>query len=186
MTNRVIKELTDLSQEKDTKVTAEAAETAAEAANPEIEQLKAEIEQLKKQLAEEKELGLRVRAEYDNYRKRTAREMGEINANVRCETITEILPIADNIERALACPEGNEAELRKGVSMIQMQIDNVFTKMNIEPIAAENVPFDPNVHNAVMHVEDDAITESTVTQVFQKGYKLGNKVLRYAMVKVAN
>ncbi len=177
-----------MSQEMETKTaeeTAEAVETA-ETVNPEVEQLKAEIEQLKKQLADEKDMGLRVRAEYDNYRKRTAREMGEINANVRCETIAEILPIADNIERALACPEGNEAELRKGVDMIRQQIGHVFEKMHIETIEGENIPFDPNLHNAVMHVEDDSIEESTVVQMFQKGYKLGNKVLRYAMVKVAN
>ena len=175
-----------MSQEMENNTAAETAEAAAEAVNPEIEQLKAEIEQLKKQLSDEKDMSLRVRAEYDNYRKRTAREMGEINANVRCETIAEILPIADNIERALACPEGNEAELRKGVDMIRQQIGHVFEKMHIEPIEGENIPFDPNLHNAVMHVEDDAVTESTVVQMFQKGYKLGNKVLRYAMVKVAN
>ena len=94
--------------------------------------------------------------------------------------------MADNIERALATAEGNEADLRKGIAMVQQQIQNVFTKLSIEPIDAENVPFDPNAHNAVMHVEDEAAGDNTVVQVLQKGYKLGGKVLRYAMVKVAN
>ena len=188
-----MKEMTDLNKEKET-VAEEVVNQAAQTEQEKTEQpeetteqkLTAEIEQLKKQLNEEKDLGLRVRAEYDNYRKRTAREMGEINANVRVETLTEILPIADNIERALASAEGNEAELRRGVAMIQQQIDQIFTKLNIETIGEENVPFDPQIHNAVMHIEDETIEESTVIQVFQKGYKLGNKVLRYAMVKVAN
>ena len=182
-----------MNKEKETAAAEETVNPAAEAEQADVcaeetaeQKLQAEIEQLKKQLSEEKDLGLRVRAEYDNYRKRTAREMGEINANVRVETLAEILPIADNIERALASAEGNEAELRRGVDMIRQQIEQIFTKMNIETIGEENVPFDPQIHNAVMHVEDEAIEESTVVQVFQKGYKLGNKVLRYAMVKVAN
>ena len=98
----------------------------------------------------------------------------------------EILPIADNIERALAAQEGSEAELRKGIAMVQQQIHNVFTQMHIEPIDAENIPFDPQLHNAVMHIEDENLGENMVVQVLQKGYKLGDKVLRYAMVKVAN
>lgn len=156
-------------------------------AEPTPEQkLQAEVEALKAQLAAEKDQNLRVRAEYDNYRKRTARERGEIAANVRVETVKELLPVADNIERALATAAGNEADLRKGIAMVQQQIQSVFTKLSIEPIEAENVPFDPNMHNAVMHVQDETTDDNTVVQVLQKGYKLGGKVLRYAMVKVAN
>ena len=160
---------------------------AAQPETPSAEQkLAAELEQLKKELAAEKDQNLRIRAEYDNYRKRTAREMGEITADVRSKTVKEILPIADNIERALAAQEGSEAELRKGIAMVQQQIHNVFTQMHIEPIDAENIPFDPQLHNAVMHIEDENLGENMVVQVLQKGYKLGDKVLRYAMVKVAN
>ena len=160
---------------------------AAQPEAPSAEQkLAAELEQLKKELAAEKDQNLRIRAEYDNYRKRTAREMGEITADVRSKTMKEILPIADNIERALAAQEGSEAELRKGIAMVQQQIHNVFTQMHIEPIDAENIPFDPQLHNAVMHIEDENLGENMVVQVLQKGYKLGDKVLRYAMVKVAN
>lgn len=160
---------------------------AAQSEAPSAEQkLAAELEQLKKELAAEKDQNLRIRAEYDNYRKRTAREMGEITADVRSKTVKEILPIADNIERALAAQEGSEAELRKGIAMVQQQIHNVFTQMHIEPIDAENIPFDPQLHNAVMHIEDENLGENMVVQVLQKGYKLGDKVLRYAMVKVAN
>ena len=160
---------------------------AAQSEAPSAEQkLAAELEQLKKELAAEKDQNLRIRAEYDNYRKRTAREMGEITADVRSKTVKEILPIADNIERALAAQEGSEAELRKGIAMVQQQIHNVFTQMHIEPIDAENIPFNPQLHNAVMHIEDENLGENMVVQVLQKGYKLGDKVLRYAMVKVAN
>ncbi len=180
----------DTENKQETCAAAEAAESQT-AQQPEAEptpeqQMQAELESLKAQLAEQKDQNLRVRAEYDNYRKRTAREMGEIAANVRVETVKELLPVADNIERALATAEGNEADLRKGIAMVQQQIQNVFTKLSIEPIDAENVPFDPNAHNAVMHVEDEAAGDNTVVQVLQKGYKLGGKVLRYAMVKVAN
>ena len=152
---------------------------AAQPEAPSAEQkLAAELEQLKKELAAEKDQNLRIRAEYDNYRKRTAREMGEITADVRSKTVKEILPIADNIERALAAQEGSEAELRKGIAMVQQQIHNVFTQMHIEPIDAENIPFDPQLHNAVMHIEDENLGENMVVQVLQKGYKLGDKVLR--------
>lgn len=172
------------------------AETTAETAEKKPEQpaaektpeqlLQEEVDRLKAELAAEKDQNLRIRAEYDNYRKRTSREMGEITVNVRSETVKELLPVADNIERALATAEGSEADLRKGISMVQQQIQNVFTKLHIEAIDEENVPFDPQSHNAVVHVEDDTIGENTVVQVLQKGYKLGTKVLRYAMVKVAN
>ena len=112
--------------------------------------------------------------------------MGEIAANVRVETVKELLPVADNIERALATAEGNEADLRKGIAMVQQQIQNVFTKLSIEPIDAENVPFDPNAHNAVMHVEDEALGENVIAEVFQTGFAMGDKIVRFAMVKVAN
>ena len=193
------KEWTDLSdkkknveqqEKKETKknVETEAVAETVEKQSPEtdrIAELEAELQKVREELAKEKEQGMRVRAEYDNYRKRTAKEIGEISADVTAKTVQEILPIADNIERALAA-DGADADLRKGIQMVQQQIENAFHKLQIEAVGEENTPFDPNLHNAVMHVEDKNIGENMVVQVFQKGYKIGSKVLRYAMVKVAN
>lgn len=190
------KEMTDLSEKKKTQAAAEenaaaeetsAAEQTESAEQPdEVKKLQDEIEALKAELEKQKDLDMRVRAEYDNYRKRTSREMGEIAARAKAEAVMDILPIADNIERALSVQEGSEADIRKGVEMIQTQIGNAFQKLGIEAIADENVPFDPQYHNAVMHIEDENVEANTVVQVLQKGYKIGSKVLRYAMVKVAN
>lgn len=148
--------------------------------------LREEIKKLQTELEKQKDLDMRVRAEYDNFRKRTSREMGEIAVRAKAEAIAEILPIADNIDRALSVQEGSEADIRKGVEMIHTQIENVFQKLGIEVINKENVEFDPHLHNAVMHVEDESAKANMVIQVLQKGYKIGSRVLRYAMVKVAN
>ena len=149
-------------------------------------ELREEIKKLQAELEKQKDLDMRVRAEYDNFRKRTSREMREIAARAKAEAIAEILPIADNIDRALSVQEGSEADIRKGVEMIHTQIENAFQKLGIEAINEENVEFDPHLHNAVMHVEDEEAKANTVIQVLQKGYKVGSRVLRYAMVKVAN
>ena len=174
-------------QETDVETNKAATEGANEeqAVDPKIAELEALLKKAQDDLAHEKEMGMRVRAEYDNYRKRTAKEMGEIAIDVRVKTVQEILPIADNIERALSVT-GSDADMRKGIEMIEQQILNTFAKLEIEAIADENVAFDPNIHNAVMHVEDENFGENTVVQVFQKGYKIGDKIVRYAMVKVAN
>lgn len=153
---------------------------------PELEELQKRIEQLEKELKEEKELDMRVRAEYDNYRKRTSREMGEIASHAKAEAMKEILPIADNIDRALSVKEGSEADIRKGVEMIRTQMNNAFQKLGIEEIAEENIPFDPERHNAVIHDEDESLEQNMVVQVLQKGYRIGDRILRYAMVKVVN
>ncbi len=202
------KEMTDLSEKKQTpqedtenktnvevssspeQVQAEPQEQSATTAqsekSDEVQNLEKEIEQLKAELEKEKDLDMRIRAEYDNYRKRTSKEMGEIAARAKADAIKDILPVADNIDRAIAVQEGCEADIRKGVEMIHTQIINVFEKLGIEEIAEENIPFNPEFHNAVMHMEDENLEANTVVQVLQKGYKIGSKVLRYAMVKVAN
>ena len=202
------KEMTDLSEKKQTpqedtenktnvevssspeQVQAEPQEQSATTAqsekSDEVQNLEKEIEQLKAELEKEKDLDMRIRAEYDNYRKRTSKEMGEITARAKADAIKDILPIADNIDRAIAVQEGCEADILKGVEMIHTQIINVFEKLGIEEIAEENIPFNPEFHNAVMHMEDENLEANTVVQVLQKGYKIGSKVLRYAMVKVAN
>lgn len=147
-------------------------------------ELKKEIEQLKAELAEQNDKYLRVVAEYDNYRKRAQKEKEGIYGDAYVDVVNEILPIMDNLERAVAFAEsGNLAE---GVSMTLTMFKDIFAKMGVEEIPSENVEFDPNVHNAVMHIEDENLGENMVAECFSKGYKKGDKVIRYAMVKVAN
>ena len=138
------------------------------------------------EVKQEEDLFKRTAAEYDNYRKRTAREMGAISADVRVEIIRELLPVADNIERALSVQNGTVEDIRKGVEMVQNQIRAIFEKLGIEAIDQSGVAFDPTIHNAVLHVEDEALEENIVAEMLQKGYRLGDKILRPAMVKVAN
>ena len=150
----------------------------------ELDALKKENEELKAKLDELNDRYLRTVAEYDNYRKRAQKEKEGIYGDAYVDVVKEILPVLDNLERAVAFADsGNLAE---GVSMILTMFKDTFTKMGVEEIAAENTEFDPNVHNAVMHVEDDSLGENMVVETFSKGYKKGDKVIRYAMVKVAN
>ena len=147
-------------------------------------ELKKEIEQLKAELVEQNDKYLRVVAEYDNYRKRAQKEKEGIYGDAYVDVVNEILPIMDNLERAVAFAEsGNLAE---GVSMTLTMFKDIFAKMGVEEIPSENVEFDPNVHNAVMHIEDENLGENMVAECFSKGYKKGDRVIRYAMVKVAN
>lgn len=150
----------------------------------EVEALHKNIEELKAELDEQNDKYLRVVAEYDNYRKRAQKEKEGIYSDAYIDAVKEILPILDNLERAVAFADsGNLAE---GVTMTLNMFKDIFTKMGVEEIPADNVQFDPNVHNAVMHIEDDSLGENTVVETFSKGYKKGDKVIRYAMVKVAN
>ena len=167
----------------------EAAEKeAAEEIKPEVveispEQLK--IEALEKQLAEEKDRYLRVAAEYDNFRRRSVNDKMLAVADAQSKVIIEMLSVIDNFERALAA-ETSDENYKKGVEMIFNQYKGILEKLGVTEIEALNCPFDPNVHNAVNQVEDENFGENTVCQVFQKGYKLGDKVIRCAMVVVAN
>lgn len=143
------------------------------------------IADLEKQLAGEKDKYLRVVAEYDNYRKRSINDKLNAVADAQAKVITEILGVIDNFERALAA-ECTDENYKKGVEMIFNQYTAILTKLGVTEIEALNQPFDPNVHHAVNQVEDENFGENTVCQVFQKGYKLGDKVIRCAMVAVAN
>lgn len=154
------------------------------ASKKETDALKKEIEVLKASLEEQNDKYLRIVAEYDNYRKRAQKEKEGIYGDAYVDVIKEILPILDNMERAVAFADsGNLAE---GVNMTLNMFKDIFAKMGVEEIPTENVEFDPNVHNAVMHVEDENLGENTVAETFSKGYKKGDKIIRYAMVKVAN
>lgn len=146
--------------------------------------LKEEIKKLQEELDSTKDRTLRLTAEYDNYRKRTAKEKESIYADAYIDVIKEILPIIDNLERAMAA-EGNVEDLKKGIEMTMKGCQDAFVKLGIEEIDASG-EFDPNFHNAVMHIEDENLDKNVIAEVFQKGYKKGEKIIRHTMVKVAN
>lgn len=148
----------------------------------EAAELKKEVETLTAALAEEKDRYMRMLAEYDNFRKRSAKDRESAYGDAYTAVVTEILPVIDNLERALAFSEGET--LTAGVEMTLKQFKASMEKLGISEI--ECVDFDPNLHNAVMHVEDDSVEENKIVEVFQKGYRKGDKVIRFAMVKVAN
>ena len=144
-----------------------------------------EIAALKDELAAQKDQMLRTLAEYDNYRKRTQKEKEAMYGDGIVYAIKTFLPVIDNLERALAAA-GEESSLKEGVSMIMTQCSEVLKNMGVTQFGEVGDEFDPGRHAAVMHVEDEAIEESTVVEVFQKGFIMGEKVLRFSMVKVAN
>ena len=169
----------------------EAAESAAEAAETTEDTYivtKAQMEQMEalaKTLADANDKYLRLAAEYDNYRKRTAREKEHLYNDAKIDTIKPFLAVLDNLERGVSQFEEGDAH-RQGLELICKQFEEVLTKLNVAEIPALGEKFDPEKHNAVMHTEDETAAENTVVEVFQKGYTLGDKVLRFAMVKVAN
>ena len=148
------------------------------AQDDQVKKLTEENAQLKDQL-------LRKMAEFDNFRKRTAREKEELAAHVKAGCAEPIISLIDNFERALSCP-CSDTEFYKGIQMLSTQFSDMLKNLGIEEIEALGKPFDPNLHNAVNQVQDDQYPENTVCQVFQKGYKMGDKVVRHAMVVVAN
>ena len=112
--------------------------------------------------------------------------MSAISADAKAEVLKELLPVVDNLERAVAFQDSSPEDIRKGLEMVMNQLLSAFGKLGVEAIEGQNIPFDPNMHNAVMHIEDEELEQNTVAETFQKGYKMGDKILRYAMVKVAN
>ena len=142
------------------------------------------MEKLQKELEETKDQYQRMLAEYANYKRRTEQEKEQLGHFTRGEMLKALLPSLDNLERAVDAPDGED--YRKGVDMVIDQFHQALKDMGLAEIPAENQPFDPEVHHAVMREDADGVEPDTVTQVFQKGYKYGDKVLRPAMVKVAN
>ena len=128
---------------------------------------------------------LRLAADYDNFRKRSAKEKEASYGNGKADAVEKLLPVYDNLERALNQPTEDEA-YKKGVEMTMTQLVSIFTTLGVEIFGNVGETFDPNIHNAVMHTEDESVAENTITQVFQKGFKLGEKIVRFAMVQVAN
>ena len=158
---------------------------APESGEGETDPLLAELEALKDQAAHQEDKYLRLAAEYDNYRRRTTKEKESIWNDAKADAASAFLPVYDNLERALKQETADEA-YKKGVEMTMTQLRSVLEKLGITEIPALGQPFDPTLHNAVMHVEDETVGESTVVEVFQSGFRLGEKVIRFAMVKVAN
>lgn len=136
-------------------------------------------------LREQEDKYLRLLAEYDNYRKRSQKEKENAWTSAKADTAKEFLPVYDNLERALKQETADEA-YAKGVQMIMTQLKSVLEKLGIQEIPAQGETFDPNVHNAVMHIDDETLGENVVAEVFQAGFQIGDKVIRHAMVKVAN
>jgi molecular chaperone GrpE len=143
-------------------------------------------EELQKQLDEKNDQLLRMAAEYDNFRKRSQREKEALYAECKASVINALLPVADNFDRIFANPDGTLEDYKKGVEMTFKQFSDVFNSLGIESFGEVGEEFDPNIHNAVMHTEDDSVGENTITTVIVKGYKLGDKIIRPAMVAVAN
>ena len=155
-------------------------EKKVEAELPETEQVE------KDEVAEYKDKLLRLTAEFDNFRKRTVKEKEAIAGDSKAIALTELLPVLDNFERAAMNAEADFDSYRKGVEMTFGSFMEVLKKLGVEQFGEPGEQFDPNIHNAVMHCEDENLEENVITDVFSKGYKLGDRVLRHAMVKVAN
>lgn len=163
-----------------------ATETEAAAAEADkTAELQQKIEALEKELADEKEKYLRLDAEYYNYRTRSLKEKQDAYDNALTKAVTEVLSVIDNFERALTA-ECADANFKKGVEMIFRQYTAILEKLGVKEIEAEGKPFDPNFHNAVSQITDENLGENTVAAVLRKGYIMGNKVIRHAMVTVAN
>lgn len=185
--------------------TPEAAESTEEACAEEekkckgdkkkLKKAEAEIAELKKALAEKdaalaesNDKYVRLFAEYDNFRRRSAKEQEGRYSDAVCDVLTEILPVLDNLDRAAQynTEETGETPMGKGLELTRKSFLEILAKLGVSEIEAEGKPFNPDLHNAVMHVDDEAFGENEVAEVFMKGYAKGDKVLRYSMVKVAN
>ena len=158
---------------------------APEAEVVDSDPLQDELDALKAAMAEQEDRFLRLAAEYDNYRRRSQKEKDAAWAASKADTAAAFLPVYDNLERALKQETADEA-YKKGVEMTMTQLREVLAKLGITEIPALGETFDPNLHNAVAHIEDGDLGENVVSAVFQKGYLLGDRVVRFAMVQVAN
>ena len=148
-----------------------------------------QVEQMElavKQLASVKDQYTRLGAEYDNYRKRTTKEKDNIYQDAKADTIKAFLAVYDNLERAAAAEGGEDSPHKKGLEMIFHQFQELLKKMSVEEIEAKGKEFDPETMNAVMHIDDENFGENEVAQVFQAGFEMGDKIIRHAIVQVAN
>ena len=174
-TTSVAEETTPAEEVKETKKEKKPSKTA---------QLEQKLAAKEEELAALNDQYQRMLAEYANYKRRTEQEKLQIGAYTKADVLTALLTSVDNMEKAISAPAGDD--YKTGVDLVLRQFMEALQKLGLESVGVEGEPFDPNVHNAVMREDADGIDEETVTAVFQKGYKLGDRVLRPAMVKVAN
>ncbi|MBR5381157.1 MAG: nucleotide exchange factor GrpE [Oscillospiraceae bacterium] len=160
-----------------------AAEETAEAPEPEVSPAEKTVPE--SLLAAEKDKYLRLAAEFDNFKKRSQKEREALYQDVRSDTILKLLPVYDNLERALRQETADEA-YKKGVELTMSQLESIFEGMGVKTIETVGKTFDPGLHDAVMHVEDENAGPNEIVEEFQKGFMLGDKVIRFSMVKVAN
>lgn len=144
------------------------------------------LEDTKKELEAQKNNYLRLAAEYDNYRKRTTNEKSSIYSDATAKAVSEILTVADSLEMALKAAENAPEEFKKGIELVAAQMQSALAKLNVEKFGEVGEEFNPELHNAVSRVEDENLGENVIAQVFQSGYKTGDKIIRHAMVQVAN
>ena len=150
-----------------------------------VEETTPEIDPWEEKYNAERDAHLRVAAEFDNFRKRTVKEKEASYGNGKADAVAKMLPVYDNLERALNQPT-EDAAYKKGVELTMNELVKIFTGLGVEIFGNVGDPFDPNLHNAVMHIESEELGENVISQVFQKGFKIGDKVVRFAMVQVAN
>ena len=160
-------------------------ETAQPEAEAEVVEEAVEVNPWEEKYNAEHDAHLRLAAEYDNFRKRTVKEKDAAYGNGKAAAVEKLLPVYDNLERALNQPT-EDAAFKKGVEMTMSELVNIFTGLGVEIFGNVGDEFDPNIHNAVMHVDNEELGENTISMVFQKGFKIGDKVVRFAMVQVAN
>lgn len=161
-------------------------EKALAAVEAELDKIKAETAKLKTDFDSLTDARLRLAAEYDNFRKRSQREKDAVYADSTASAVAALLPVIDNIERALAAENASAEDLRKGVEMVATQASQAFEKLGVTPFGAVGETFDPNLHHCVAAVDTDQVKSGEIAMVLQKGYRLGDKVIRPAMVQVAN
>ena len=164
-------------EKKETKPAEEAVESTAAPEEP--------VNPFEEKYNAEHDAYLRLAAEYDNFRKRTIKEKESSYANGKADAVEKLLPVYDNLSRALN-QETADAAYKKGVEMTMNELVKILSGLGVEIFGAVGEEFDPNIHNAVMHTEDDSVGENIITQVFQQGFKIGEKIVRFAMVQVAN
>ena len=160
-------------------------EEAAEEVVEEVVEQTPEVNPFEEKYNAEHDAHLRLAAEYDNFRKRTVKEKEASYGNGKADAVAKMLPVYDNLERALNQETTDEA-FKKGVEMTMAELVKIFTGLGVEIFGEKGDAFDPNLHNAVMHIDDETMEENTIAMVFQKGFKIGEKVVRFAMVQVAN
>lgn len=176
---------TDKKDDKPKKKSSKSSKSQKAKYEEEINGLKEQIDQQKEELDKQKEVFMRTAAEYDNYRKRTEREKTNIYNDATAATIQTILPVIDSLERAIESLNGADDEYTKGLNMIMAQMQESLKKLNVEGYGARGEEFNPELHNAVAQVDDPELEENQIAVVFQKGYKIGDKIIRHAMVQVS-